>query len=90
MHMRLTTPTAFVRWVGANEPKSNILRLHEWVGRIAEWKEAGLQRVCFFVHQNDEKGSPELAAYFIERLNQTIGTALPVPKFLKTDDQRPL
>ncbi len=80
MHMRLTTPTAFIRWVGANEPKSDRSRLDEWVGRISEWKKAGLQRLFFFVHQNSEEESPALAAHFIERLNKQVGTTLPIPK----------
>jgi uncharacterized protein YecE (DUF72 family) len=83
MHMRLTTPTAFVRWVGANEPESDRSRLDEWVGRIAKWKKAGLQKLFFFVHQNAEQESPALAAHFIERLNKKIGTALPIPKTLE-------
>ena len=84
MHMRLTTPTAFIRWVGANEPKSDRSRLDEWIGRISKWKKAGLQKLFFFVHQNDEQESPALAAHFIERLNKKIGTALPIPKTLET------
>jgi uncharacterized protein YecE (DUF72 family) len=83
MHLRLTTSTAFVRWVGANEPKSDRSRLDEWIGRIFQWKQAGLQRLCFFVHQNHEQESPRLAAYFIERLNQKIGSALLIPKTLE-------
>src|SRR5437868_9669280 len=66
MHMRLTTPTAFVRWVGANHP-SDKPRLDEWVERIASWKEQGLKELCFFVHQNVEKESPLLSAHFIEK-----------------------
>jgi uncharacterized protein YecE (DUF72 family) len=84
MHMRLTTPTAFIRWVGANEPQSDRSRLGEWIGRIAQWKEAGLQRLYFFVHQNAEQESPALAAHFIERLNKKIGAAVPIPKTLET------
>lgn len=82
MHMRLTIPTAFIRWVGANEPNSDRSRLDEWIGRIAQWEKAGLQRLCFFIHQNDEQESPALAAHFIERLNKKIGTDLPIPKTL--------
>lgn len=82
MHMRLTTPTAFVRWVGANEPTSDRSRLDEWVDRIAKWKKAGLQNLYFFVHQNVEKESPLLSAYFIKKLNKKIGTDLQVPKTL--------
>ncbi|HMC97727.1 MAG TPA: DUF72 domain-containing protein, partial [Flavobacteriales bacterium] len=33
LHMRLTTPSAFVRYVGANDPKSDRKRLDEWVKR---------------------------------------------------------
>jgi uncharacterized protein YecE (DUF72 family) len=84
MHMRLTTPTAFVRWVGANEPESDRTRLDEWVDRIAKWKKAGLQRLFFFVHQNAEQESPALSAHFIERLNKKIRTKLPIPKTLET------
>lgn len=80
MHMRLTTPTAFIRWVGANDPTSDRTRLDEWIERIASWKKAGLQKLFFFIHQNVEQESPVLAAHFIDRLNKKIGTALPIPK----------
>lgn len=78
MHMRLTSPIAFIRYVGANHP-SDYTRLDEWVERIAEWKDAGLQKLYFFVHQNIEKESPLLAAHFIEKLNTKIGTNLHIP-----------
>lgn len=84
MHMRLTTPTAFVRWVGANAPASDRARLDQWVNRIAKWNKAGLQRLLFFVHQNDEQESPALAAHFIKRLNKRIGTALTIPQTLES------
>lgn len=82
MHMRLTTPTAFVRWVGANEPASDRSRLDEWIDRIADWKKQGLKQLNFFVHQNIEKESPLLSAYFIKKLNRKIGTDLQIPKTL--------
>jgi uncharacterized protein YecE (DUF72 family) len=81
MHMRLTTPTAFVRWVGANH-ESDFPSLDEWIARIAAWKKAGLQNLYFFVHQNVEVESPLLSAYFIERLNKKIGTDLHIPETL--------
>jgi uncharacterized protein YecE (DUF72 family) len=82
MHMRLTTPTAFIRWVGANVPESDRERLDEWVYRIAKWKKAGLKNLYFFVHQNIEKESPLLSAYFIGKLNRKIGSTLKPPKTL--------
>ena len=81
MHMRLTTPTAFVRWVGANHP-SDYTRLDEWVERVASWKKQGLKELNFFVHQNLEKESPLLSAYLIKKLNKKLGTDLQIPKTL--------
>ncbi|WP_367915103.1 DUF72 domain-containing protein [Leadbetterella sp. DM7] len=78
MHMRLTTPVAFVRYVGANHP-SDYARLENWVATLKKWKEAGLQKLFFFIHQNVELESPLLAAHFIRNLNRELGTDLHVP-----------
>jgi uncharacterized protein YecE (DUF72 family) len=81
MHMRLTTPNAFVRFVGANHP-TDYKRIDSWVERIAKWKEQGLSELYFFVHQNIEMESALLSAYLIESLNKTLKTQLAVPKLL--------
>lgn len=78
MHMRLTTPTAFVRFVSTNHP-TDYTRLDDWAALIKEWKEAGLQQLYFFIHQNLQTGAPLLTAYFAEKLNNTIGTTLHIP-----------
>ena len=78
MHMRLTNPTAFVRYVGANH-ESDYSRLDEWIERLKEWKEQGIKEVDFFIHQNIEKESPLLSAYFIKKLNKELGCELKVP-----------
>jgi len=82
LHMRLTTPVAFIRFVGSNDHKSDRLRLDEWVARIKSWTDQGLRDICFFVHQNIEMESPLLSAYFIEKLNNEIGTTLKKPTTL--------
>lgn len=78
LHMRLTAPAAFVRYVGANHD-SDYSRLDVWVDRIVEWKKQGLEKLYFFVHQNLEEASPYLSAYFIKKLNKAIGTSLSLP-----------
>ena len=85
LHMRLTTPTAFVRWVGCGH-ESDRARLDEWIDRIVQWNGAGLRDLYFFVHQNVELESPLLSAYFIRRLNERLGTDLHVPKTLNDKD----
>ncbi|MCC2590839.1 DUF72 domain-containing protein [Chryseobacterium sp. MFBS3-17] len=78
LHMRLTTSTAFIRYVGTNA-ESDYTRLDDWLTRITEWKEQGLQQLFFFIHQNVEKASPLLSAYFIENMNRELGTDLHIP-----------
>lgn len=78
MHMRLTNGTAFIRYVGANH-QSDYHRLDQWVTRLKEWQQQGVQEIEFFVHQNIEKESPLLAAYFIKKLNAEMGTTLKIP-----------
>ena len=78
MHMRLTNSTAFVRYVGANH-ESDYSRLDDWVERLKIWKEQGIKEVDFFVHQNIEKESPLLSAYFIRKLNAELGYDLRIP-----------
>ncbi|MEO1022379.1 MAG: DUF72 domain-containing protein [Bacteroidota bacterium] len=78
LHMRLTTPIAFIRYVGANH-ESDYPRLDHWLERILEWKEQGLEQLYFFVHQNTEKESPLLSTYFIEKLNKATGFSVVFP-----------
>ena len=79
LHMRLTSPVAFIRYTGANH-ESDYPRLNDWVDRLKSWKEHGLEKIYFFVHQNIEKESPLLSAHFIELMNKELGTSLKIPK----------
>lgn len=78
LHMRLTSPVAFVRYVGANY-ESDYSRLDDWLEKVKQWREQGLQSLYFFVHQNVEKESPLLATHFIKKLNSTFDLKLKVP-----------
>ena len=78
LHMRLSTPAAFIRYVGHNH-STDRPRLDEWVERIKEWRDAGLQQLYFFVHQHIELESPMLSTYFIDRLNEALGLQIRRP-----------
>jgi len=82
MHMRLSNNEAFIRYVGANH-QSDYTRLDDWVVRLNEWVELGLDKIHFFVHQNLEVASPLLSAHFIKNLNDTLGSDLVIPKLAK-------
>lgn len=78
LHMRLTSSTAFIRYTGANHP-TDYTRLDDWMDRIEEWHKAGLRNLYFFIHQNMEKDSPLIAAYFIDKLNKRFNTEIKIP-----------
>ena len=79
LHMRLTTPNVFIRYVGANA-ESDYQRLEDWLERLTEWKELGMKNLYFFVHQNLEKASPLLSAHFIQKMNDEWKTNLHIPQ----------
>ena len=79
LHMRLTNGSAFIRYVGANH-HTDYTRLDDWVSRLKTWKDLGINEVDFFVHQNVEKESPLLSAYFIQKINKELDCNLTIPK----------
>ncbi len=56
--------------------------MSEWVEQIAVWKEQGLQKLYFYVHQNIEEASPLLSAYFIEKLNKKLSVEIHIPMMM--------
>jgi uncharacterized protein YecE (DUF72 family) len=81
-HMRLTTPQAFVRFVGNGLHPSDYTRIDDWVQRIKQWMEQGIERIWFFMHQHEELHSPELCRYLIPEINKHCGTNIPDIKFV--------
>ena len=86
VHMELTIPKTFIRFVGNNLHPSDYTRLDEWVKRIKSWIGKGLQEVYFFMHHTEERNSPELCDYFIEQMNNYCGTNVKRPKFIKKEN----
>jgi len=82
VHMRLTTGEAFVRFVGNDLDPTDYTRVDQWINRIKQWMDAGLSRVYFFLHENEEVHSPVIAKYAVEQFNKVCGTDLSVPAFV--------
>lgn len=83
VHMRRTTPWQYIRFVGCGVDHIDHRRLAAWAERIALWKSQGLREIDFVVHRHDRRGTAQLAAYFIEKLNAANGMNLPIPHLLK-------
>lgn len=82
VHMRLTTPKAFIRFVGNGLHPTDYTRVDDWVERINNWMKKGIREVYFFMHQHEELHSPELSKYTIQQLNKHCGTKIHVPEFV--------
>lgn len=78
-HMHLTVPKTLVRFVANNLHPTDRPRIDDWVERIAYWLENGLEELYFIVHMHEEKHSPELVGYLVDRLNERCGLGLKKP-----------
>jgi len=85
VHMELPTPHAFIRFVGNSLDKTDYTRVDAWVERIKQWEQMGLQSVWFFMHQHDERYSPELSDYVAEKLNKALNLELHRPQFIERE-----
>jgi uncharacterized protein YecE (DUF72 family) len=82
LHMRLTTPTAFIRFVTNSLHPTDYQRADAWIDRIGVWAARGLREVYIFVHSPEELTSPEMMKYLITRMNERYGISLPVPNLV--------
>ncbi len=82
VHMELTTPVAFIRFVGNNGDKTDIERLDDWVERLAHWIENGIREIYFFMHQPEERYSPEMCAYLIQKVNVRCELSVDEPQLI--------
>jgi uncharacterized protein YecE (DUF72 family) len=79
VHMHLSTPACFIRFVGNALHKTDYTRIDEWVQRLKLWMAEGLEKCYFFMHQHEELHSPELIKYFIEQMNAHCDTQIQLP-----------
>ncbi|MEJ2903326.1 DUF72 domain-containing protein [Pedobacter panaciterrae] len=84
VHMELTIPEIFIRFVGngSAHQDSDFARIDDWVVRIKQWLDKGLEKVYFFLHQHDEKDTPILADYTIKQFNKHLGSKIPEINFI--------
>src|SRR5258708_7593737 len=90
LHMKLTAPVAFIRFVGNNLHPTDYPRIDAWAGRLKTWIDKGLREIYFIIHSPDELYAPELALYAVEQFNQQCGTNLKPPRLLKEDQSKNL
>jgi uncharacterized protein YecE (DUF72 family) len=82
LHLRLTTPELMIRFVGNSLHPSDYQRADQWVQRLSEWAEMGLEKVYFFIHEPDEIDCPEMAIYFASQLAKKTNLRPKLPKLI--------
>jgi len=90
VHMRLTSSSVIIRFVGNSLHHTDYLRIDTWVDRIKQWIAQGVQEVYFIVHQPQEALCVDLSIYLVRRLNQACGLGLSVPQPLSLGHQQEL
>jgi uncharacterized protein YecE (DUF72 family) len=85
LHMKLTAPVAFIRFVGNNLHPTDLTRIDNWVDRVKSWMDKGLREIYFYVHNHEEIYSPELCKYAIELFNKKCGSDLEQPKLINVN-----
>ncbi len=88
VHTRLTTPTAFIRFVGNNLHPSDFKRVDDWAAKLKRWINSGIGTIYFMMHMHDEKDSPELSAYSIDKFNKECGLDLKKPVFYNENPEK--
>ncbi len=68
LHQRLTTKTAFIRYVANDLHPTDFRRIDDWAVRLKEWQENGLEELYFFIHTPTKSLCIELASYFNDKM----------------------
>jgi uncharacterized protein YecE (DUF72 family) len=76
LHMCVTCPTLLVRFNGYGLHPTDFQRLDQWVDQLMSWSARGLEKVFFFMHQENEAHTIVLCDYFIKQLNARMETNL--------------
>ncbi len=63
LHLRLTSPTAMIRFVGNALHPTDYTRINDWAKLLKDWVSQGVEKVFFFPHEPDNILAPELAQY---------------------------
>lgn len=70
LHMSLTIPKTFIRFVTNNLHPSDFDRTDKWAERLKTWLENGIQEIYFVIHMRDEEFSLDLAQYVVQKMNE--------------------
>lgn len=77
LHMCVPTKAVMLRFVGNNLLDSDYRRMDDWVERLQQWHQLGLERVYLFIHQHDDGLLQPTINYVVDQLNSRLKLQLP-------------
>ena len=80
LHMALTTNHLLLRFTGNDLHPTDYSRADDWCVRIVDWIKKGLKNIYIFIHCHDNTFAPELALYWIKKLNELGGLRIQEPR----------
>ncbi len=87
LHMNITADEVVIRFVGNNLDESDYTRIDLWIERLKDYKEMGIKKVYFFIHEPDDVMCPEMASYFIDKVNESSLDSIKPMKFYEEEQQ---
>jgi uncharacterized protein YecE (DUF72 family) len=84
VHMHVTVPAVFLRFVCNGVHPSSFSRTDAWIQQLYYWIERGLREAYVFLHPGNDAAVPELAAYWINGLNKKCGLDLKPPAIVQS------
>ena len=83
VHMQITVPKTFIRYVGNSLHPTDFTRIDAWIQRLKYWLGNGLQELYFFMHMHNEALSPDLTVYLVDKLNAACNLQIKKPQFIQ-------
>jgi uncharacterized protein YecE (DUF72 family) len=79
VHMQLTVPKLFLRFVCNDVHPTSFSRTDAWIQQLQKWVNGGLEEAYVFLHPGHDAAIPELAQHWINGLNGMCGLQLKPP-----------
>lgn len=80
VHMYLSKPESFIRFVGNGLDKTDYTRIDDWVSRMQLWMDEGLNKLYVMMHQHNRIDAPVLNKYLVQKLNKKCNLHLKIPE----------
>lgn len=87
LHMTLTDNSLMLRFLSNNQEPSAYSRIDEWCLRIKDWIAQGLKTIYIFVHTHSNISAPEMADYWVKKLNEINNLRIRGPRMIPPPNQ---